>query len=239
MNRRNFLSSCVITSSVLVIKQAIASAHKSMWLHTWFEEDIDYFQYHPPFGENQMEYVKHTGLNVNMLSFYMLGHNPSTSHSGYPGYGYFSSNGKIYKRVANNRDCISFHTVNEYHPPQCVGFIKGVTNSFGTFARNDDYPEWQPQIIGDKLSPTNLPPKYTPIATFDSNNRYTYDGHVALFLDAYSEGIIVFDQNFDYKNVLGRHRIPWNTTKTALGAKASNYSRIIVPNHGIYLRDNS
>ncbi|MFA6096991.1 MAG: BPSL0067 family protein [Candidatus Paceibacterota bacterium] len=84
---------------------------------------------------------------------------------------------------------------------QCVAFAKAMsnTNSIST-------PNW---IRGNKVMDGGVLPG-TIIATFNSGGQYY--GHVAVF-DTYHfennvlKGINVWDQNYVYGNVVGRHRI--------------------------------
>jgi len=121
----------------------------------------------------------------------------------------------------------------DYAYYQCVGFVKAVTNMGSRYISRTS--NWVPL---SRLSPNNLPPKYTPIATFKDTtgdgNANRYVGHVAIFYSGNSEGIWVIDQNwsdtsggYDPVGSIAFHFIPFNenikSVRRPRTTNASNY----------------
>jgi len=68
---------------------------------------------------------------------------------------------------------------------QCVGLVKAVSHLGSTRTWKD----------GGRITPNNLPRKWSIIATFDRNGNYDF-GHTAIVLKATRNYIYVIDQNW-------------------------------------------
>jgi hypothetical protein len=119
--------------------------------------------------------------------------------------------------------------INEISKPksqydgQCVAFVKAVskTPNIGT----SSWTKGRPVVTKKNGKPVfNNIPAGTIIATFNSKGKYY--GHTAIFGDCTSTGINVWDQNYIYSKVVGRHSIPF----TGSGVNnAYNYYVVNVP----------
>jgi hypothetical protein len=108
-------------------------------------------------------------------------------------------------------DLMVQHFSNE-SPYQCVGFAKIASNI-------DDEELGHPTnwVKGEQITPSNLPPQGTVIATFFDND--TYQGHVAIFVSGNSNRIYVVDQNSQSDGEMKYHAIPFNNgSRTVHGA---------------------
>lgn len=100
---------------------------------------------------------------------------------------------------------------------QCVSFVKAVSKT-----PNIPTSKW----TKGRNAVTNRDsiPAGTIIATFNSYGKYS--GHCAIFGNPSSTGINVWDQNFIYSKVVGRHCIPYSGSGTN---DADNYFVVNIP----------
>jgi hypothetical protein len=121
----------------------------------------------------------------------------------------------------------------DYAYYQCVGFVKAITDMGTTYQSRTA--NWDPL---ERLSPNNLPPQFTAIATFKDSTGDSkanlYVGHVAIFWGANSSGIWVIDQNWsdntagiDPVGSIAFHFIPFDESHKSITnpntQNASNY----------------
>lgn len=98
---------------------------------------------------------------------------------------------------------------------QCVGFVKATDISL------TDTDSWEPDGKAMKSYVT----KGDIIATFDSNNKYTYSGHTGVVIKTEINGIWVIDQNYYLKGFIRIHFID-KKDGNYLGENINNYSLV-------------
>lgn len=203
-------------------------------LQSIFGANLNQAMINPNFMESKLINGKEGGVflyNVENINLFETFGEYASSCWGVP---FSNCNSGKYFSVADSGD------INAGMGYQCVGFVKSITTLSTTYKNYKSTSYWTPgEYLKDKIiftgpikpgeSRVKITP-YTPIATFNSNNKYW--GHVAIFIGVSSDykGIYVIDQNWTDLtggiNVVGSmsmHYIPFLNKSGVSTSDASDY----------------